>query len=54
MVDPYKKAGSPFTCTEIKLVSAGKYSVDNSIPQGEICLRGKNVALGYYKNKEKT
>jgi len=51
---PYNRAGAPFTCCEIKLVSAGKYSVDSPVPQGEICIRGDNVTLGYYENKEKT
>merc|ERR1711879_530899 len=54
MVNPYEKAGIPFTCSAIKLVSAGKYSVDSKPPQGEICVSGPNVTLGYYKNKEKT
>jgi len=54
MVDPFDKSGAPFTCTEVKLVSAGRYSVDAPVPQGEICVRGANVALGYYENKEKT
>jgi len=54
MVNPYEKAGTPLTCCEVKLVSAGKYSVDSNPPQGEVCVRGENVTLGYYKNEEKT
>ncbi|KAK6765019.1 hypothetical protein RB195_025090 [Necator americanus] len=48
--------GPPLTCCEILLEEweeAG-YSPDNGAPQGEILIGGKNVALGYFKNEEKT
>ncbi|ETN80559.1 AMP-binding enzyme [Necator americanus] len=48
--------GPPLTCCEILLeewAEAG-YSPDNGAPQGEILIGGKNVALGYFKNEEKT
>ncbi|KHJ99260.1 AMP-binding enzyme [Oesophagostomum dentatum] len=48
--------GPPLTCCEILLeewAEAG-YSPKNERPQGEILIGGKNVALGYFKNEEKT
>uniref|UniRef100_A0A183C491 long-chain-fatty-acid--CoA ligase n=1 Tax=Globodera pallida TaxID=36090 RepID=A0A183C491_GLOPA len=48
--------GPPLRCCEIRLrewAEAG-YSPANSPPQGEIVIHGANVALGYYKNEEKT
>ncbi|EYC42543.1 hypothetical protein Y032_0527g2962 [Ancylostoma ceylanicum] len=48
--------GPPLTCCEILLEEwkeAG-YSPNNEKPQGEILIGGKNVALGYFKNDEKT
>uniref|UniRef100_A0A914H486 long-chain-fatty-acid--CoA ligase n=1 Tax=Globodera rostochiensis TaxID=31243 RepID=A0A914H486_GLORO len=48
--------GPPLRCCEIRLrewAEAG-YSPTNSPPQGEIVIHGANVALGYYKNEEKT
>ena len=48
--------GPPLRCCEIMLrewAEAG-YSPRNELPQGEILISGANVALGYYKNDEKT
>lgn len=45
--------GSPFPNTEINLLNE-----NNQVPapgeQGEICVRGTRLALGYYRNPEKT
>lgn len=51
---PWEKVGAPICCSEVKLVSAGKYSVNHHPPQGELCVSGPNVTLGYYKMPEKT
>ncbi|VDM57457.1 unnamed protein product [Angiostrongylus costaricensis] len=48
--------GPPLTCCEILLEEwkeAG-YSPLNENPQGEILIGGRNVALGYFNNAEKT
>jgi long-chain acyl-CoA synthetase len=48
--------GPPLRCCEIKLrewKDAG-YSPHNSSPQGEVLIGGDNVAIGYFKNDEKT
>ncbi|CAJ0609992.1 unnamed protein product [Cylicocyclus nassatus] len=48
--------GPPLTCCEIILEewSEAGYSPKNDKPQGEILIGGKNVALGYLNNDEKT
>ena len=49
--------GDPMSCCEIKLVNweEGNYRVkDVPNPRGEIHIGGPNVAVGYYKEPEKT
>ncbi|KAI6187785.1 AMP-binding domain-containing protein [Aphelenchoides besseyi] len=48
--------GPPLRCCEIRLRewAEANYSPNNEVPQGEILINGDNVALGYYKNEEKT
>ncbi|KAI6190895.1 putative CoA ligase 4 [Aphelenchoides bicaudatus] len=46
--------GPPLRSCEIKLSQWSEYSPYNKNPQGEILIHGDNVALGYFKNKEKT
>ncbi|KAK2143648.1 hypothetical protein LSH36_824g03044 [Paralvinella palmiformis] len=51
------RVGAPLTCCQIKLVNweEGGYNVDDTPnPRGEIIIGGNNVAMGYYKNPEKT
>lgn len=51
------RVGAPLTCCQIKLVNweEGGYNVDDTPnPRGEIVIGGNNVAMGYYKNPEKT
>jgi long-chain acyl-CoA synthetase len=51
------RAGAPLLDVKIKLVDweEGNYRItDEPNPRGEIHIGGHNVALGYYKNKEKT
>jgi long-chain acyl-CoA synthetase len=51
------RAGAPLLDVKIKLVNweEGNYRItDEPNPRGEIHIGGDNVALGYYKNKEKT
>lgn len=54
MIYPWEKAGAMMNCSEVKLVSAGKYSVSHNPPQGEVCISGPNITLGYYEMEEKT
>ncbi|XP_057366617.1 long-chain-fatty-acid--CoA ligase 4-like isoform X3 [Daphnia carinata] len=49
--------GGPLTCCDIKLVNweEGNYRVkDRPYPRGEIHVGGPNVAVGYYKQPQKT
>lgn len=49
--------GGPLSCCDIKLVNwdEGNYRVtDRPYPRGEIHVGGPNVAVGYFKQPEKT
>lgn len=46
--------GPPLRCCEIRLREWEEYSPYNRAAQGEILIGGDNVALGYFKNEEKT
>ena len=49
--------GGPLTCCDIKLVTweEGNYRItDWPNPRGEIHIGGSNVAVGYYKQPERT
>lgn len=51
------RVGSPISCCQIMLRdwAEGGYTTENkNCPQGEILIGGANVALGYFKNPEKT
>eukprot|EP01100_Stratorugosa_tubuloviscum_P000594 TRINITY_DN112_c0_g1_i1.p1 TRINITY_DN112_c0_g1~~TRINITY_DN112_c0_g1_i1.p1 ORF type:complete len:691 (-),score=333.19 TRINITY_DN112_c0_g1_i1:98-2170(-) len=50
------RVGPPILCTEIKLtdvIDMGYRATDNP-PRGEIWIRGPNIALGYFKQPEKS
>ncbi|KAL0487691.1 long-chain acyl-CoA synthetase [Acrasis kona] len=55
---PYqtRNAGCIAACAEVKLVGVPEmgYKHDGPIPQGEVCVRGPHVAVGYYLQPEKT
>ena len=52
----YGSVGVPVSTVEIKLVDAPEmgYLHGNDPSQGEIWIRGPNVARGYYANQEET
>jgi len=59
--DPKKfstgNVGIPIGSNEVKLVDVDEMGYthnDKPFPRGEICIRGNNVSLGYFKDKSKT
>ncbi|KAI0230967.1 Long-chain-fatty-acid--CoA ligase 4 [Lamellibrachia satsuma] len=53
----FGRCGSPLFCNQVKLtdwVEGGYTTKDKPYPRGEIMIGGGNVALGYYKQLEKT
>jgi long-chain acyl-CoA synthetase len=48
--------GTLFPSMELKLVAVPEmdYYPSDDQPRGEVCFRGSNVTLGYYKNEEET
>lgn len=51
------RVGAPLTCCEIRLrdwPEGGYTTQDTPHPRGEILVGGGNIAMGYYKNEEKT
>ena len=55
--DPLGTTGGPLTCCDIKLVSwvEGDYRINDwPNPRGEIHIGGSNVAVGHFKQPEKT
>uniref|UniRef100_A0A2P2HY61 long-chain-fatty-acid--CoA ligase n=1 Tax=Hirondellea gigas TaxID=1518452 RepID=A0A2P2HY61_9CRUS len=51
------RVGAPLTVNDIKLINweEGNYRItDKPNPRGEVVIGGDNIALGYYKNPEKT
>ncbi|XP_050726596.1 long-chain-fatty-acid--CoA ligase 1-like isoform X2 [Eriocheir sinensis] len=46
--------GPPIACNAIKLVDVPEMDYYASQSQGEVCIKGTNVFLGYFKDPEKT
>ena len=50
----FENAGKLLQCCEVKLRTIDEFRVTDSPPRGEVLIRGPSVALGYYKQPEKT
>lgn len=46
--------GPPLACCSVKLVDVPEMEYYASAGQGEVCVKGKNVFKGYYKDPEQT
>ncbi|XP_012989181.2 long-chain-fatty-acid--CoA ligase 5 isoform X2 [Esox lucius] len=46
--------GAPVTCNIVKLVDVEEMNYFSSNGEGEVCIKGKNVFVGYLKDPEKT
>jgi amino acid adenylation domain-containing protein len=46
--------GKPFRNTDILILDANNNIVTESNQEGELCIRGTSLAMGYYNNPEKT
>lgn len=48
--------GSPISCVRLRLVNweEGNYRNTDTPPSGEVWIGGPTIAMGYFKNPEKT
>lgn len=46
--------GAPLPCNVVKLLDVEEMSYFSSNGEGEVCVRGRNVFLGYLKDPERT
>ncbi len=46
--------GKPFRNTDILILDDNNQNITNANTEGELCIRGTSLAMGYYNNPEKT